>query len=31
MTNRICQIDIDETGLARPTPEIEQERPSPRP
>ena len=26
MTNRICQIDIDETGLARPTPEIEQER-----
>ena len=26
MTNRICQIEIDETGLARPTPEIEQER-----
>ncbi len=26
MTNRICQIDIDERGLARPTPEIEQER-----
>ena len=26
MTNRICQIDIDEKGLARPTPEIEQER-----
>lgn len=24
--NRICQIDIDEKGLARPTPEIEQER-----
>ncbi|MDR5650995.1 UPF0262 family protein [Ruixingdingia sedimenti] len=24
--NRICQIDIDETGLAAPTPEIEQER-----
>ncbi len=26
MTNRICQIEIDERGLARPTPEIEQER-----
>ncbi|MBE2276823.1 MAG: UPF0262 family protein [Rhodobacteraceae bacterium] len=26
MTNRICQIEIDEKGLARPTPEIEQER-----
>ncbi len=26
MTNRICHIDIDEKGLARPTPEIEQER-----
>ena len=26
MTNRICHIDIDETGLVRPTPEIEQER-----
>lgn len=26
MTNRICAIDIDERGLARPTPEIEQER-----
>ncbi len=26
MTNRICHIDIDERGLARPTPEIEQER-----
>jgi uncharacterized protein (UPF0262 family) len=26
MTNRICAIDIDEVGLARPTPEIEQER-----
>ena len=24
--NRICQIEIDEKGLARPTPEIEQER-----
>lgn len=24
--NRIAQIDIDETGLAAPTPEIEQER-----
>lgn len=24
--NRICHIDIDESGLARPTPEIEQER-----
>lgn len=24
--NRICHIDIDERGLARPTPEIEQER-----
>jgi uncharacterized protein (UPF0262 family) len=24
--NRICAIDIDEAGLARPTPEIEQER-----
>ena len=24
--NRICQIDIDEKGLVRPTPEIEQER-----
>ncbi|HMO09380.1 MAG TPA: UPF0262 family protein [Paracoccaceae bacterium] len=23
---RICHIEIDETGLARPTPEIEQER-----
>ena len=26
MTNRICHIDIDEKGLVRPTPEIEQER-----
>lgn len=26
MTNRISQIEIDETGLATPTPEIEQER-----
>ena len=26
MTNRICHIEIDENGLARPTPEIEQER-----
>ena len=26
MTNRICQIEIDETGLARATAEIEQER-----
>ncbi len=26
MTDRICAIDIDEKGLARPTPEIEQER-----
>ena len=26
MTNRICHIEIDEAGLARPTPEIEQER-----
>lgn len=26
MTNRICAIDIDEANLARPTPEIEQER-----
>lgn len=26
MTNRICHIDIDEKGLARSTPEIEQER-----
>lgn len=26
MTNRICHIDIYERGLARPTPEIEQER-----
>ncbi|MDO8884971.1 UPF0262 family protein [Pseudotabrizicola sp.] len=25
-TNRICQIEIDDKGLARPTPEIEQER-----
>lgn len=24
--NRICQIEIDEKGLMRPTPEIEQER-----
>ena len=24
--NRICHIDIDERGLVRPTPEIEQER-----
>ena len=24
--NRICQIEIDEKGLVRPTPEIEQER-----
>ena len=26
MTNRICHIQIDERGLIRPTPEIEQER-----
>jgi uncharacterized protein (UPF0262 family) len=26
MTNRICHIEIDERGLARPTPDIEQER-----
>jgi len=26
MTNRICHIEIDEKGLARSTPEIEQER-----
>ncbi|WP_225028382.1 UPF0262 family protein [Xinfangfangia pollutisoli] len=26
MSNRICHIEIDEKGLARPTPEIEQER-----
>jgi uncharacterized protein (UPF0262 family) len=26
MTSRICAIDIDEKGLVRPTPEIEQER-----
>ena len=26
MTNRLCHIEIDEKGLARPTPEIEQER-----
>jgi len=26
MTNRICAINIDEKSLARPTPEIEQER-----
>lgn len=26
MTNRISHIEIDETGLAAPTPEIEQER-----
>ena len=26
MTNRICHIEIDEHGLATPTPEIEQER-----
>lgn len=26
MTNRICHIEIDEKGLARPTAEIEQER-----
>jgi len=26
MTNRICHIEIDERGLARATPEIEQER-----
>ena len=26
MTNRICHIEIDEKGLVRPTPEIEQER-----
>ncbi|WP_431300652.1 UPF0262 family protein [Tabrizicola sp. BL-A-41-H6] len=26
MTNRICHIDIDEKGLVRPTPDIEQER-----
>ncbi len=26
MTNRICHIEIDEKGLVRPTPDIEQER-----
>ena len=26
MTSHLCQIDIDDRGLARPTPEIEQER-----
>ncbi len=26
MSNRICAIEIDEKGLIRPTPEIEQER-----
>ncbi len=26
MTNRICHIEIDEKGIGRPTPEIEQER-----
>ena len=26
MTNRICHIEIDDRGLARPTPEIEQDR-----
>lgn len=26
MSDRICHIEIDETGLTRPTPEIEQER-----
>jgi uncharacterized protein (UPF0262 family) len=26
MTNRICHIEIDDKGLVRPTPEIEQER-----
>lgn len=26
MTDRLCHIEIDETGLARPTVEIEQER-----
>ena len=26
MSNRICHIEIDERGLAAPTPEIEQER-----
>ena len=26
MTNRICRIEIDDLGLARSTPEIEQER-----
>ena len=26
MTNRICHIEIDDSGLAAPTPEIEQER-----
>ncbi len=26
MSDRICHIEIDDTGLARPTPEIEQER-----
>ncbi|MGF6862415.1 uncharacterized protein (UPF0262 family) [Rhodobacteraceae bacterium MBR-64] len=26
MTNRICHIDIDDSGLPTPTPEIEQER-----
>jgi uncharacterized protein (UPF0262 family) len=26
MTNRICHIEIDDKGLARPTPQIEQER-----
>ncbi len=24
--NRLCHVEIDERGLARPTPEIEQER-----
>ena len=26
MSNRLCHVEIDETGLAEPTPEIEQER-----
>ncbi len=26
MTNRICAIDIDDKGLAAPTPEVDQER-----
>ncbi len=26
MTNRLCHIEIDDTGLPAPTPEIEQER-----